>query len=63
MAKKKKNAKSAQVVDTEMPKGRNLIHLQMILAGKSTGKKMRDRRARRNRTRAAKNRNAIREQQ
>lgn len=60
--KKKRNAKTAQKVDTSVPKERNVIHLQMILAGKSKGQKMGDRRTKRNRTRGAKNRKAIREQ-
>lgn len=59
---KKRNAKTAQKIDTSTPKERNLVHLQMILAGKSGGQKMGDRRTKRNRTRGAKNRKAIREQ-
>lgn len=55
MASKKKNKIGA-------PKQRDMAHLQMILSGKAKSKKMGDRRTKRNRTRGARNRKAIKEQ-
>lgn len=60
--KNKSGSKAAQKTDTSMPKERNLVHLQMILSGKSKSRKMRARQMKRNRTRAARNNNAIKEQ-